>query len=77
MSTSGKPDEDLTSLARRDSISSCRITPVKPVTSTGPVDKGGVSAVVETGMPELRSPEKEKEKWKIQENELVNLAKTK
>ena len=77
MSTSGKPGEDLISLARRDSISSCRITPVNPVTSTGPVDRGGVSAVVETGMPELRSPEKEKGKWKIQENELVNPAKTK
>ena len=61
MSTSGKPGEDVVSLAKKESMSSCETVPVNPVTSTVPVDKGGVRTVVEKGMPELRSPEKKRE----------------
>ena len=63
-STSGKPGEDVVSLAKRESMSSCKTVPVNPVTSTVPVEKGGVRTVVEKGMPELRSPEKKMGKHK-------------
>ena len=51
-------------MARRESMSSCKTVPVNPVTSTAPVDKGGVRTVVEKGMPELRGPEEKQKKRK-------------
>ena len=51
-------------MAKRESMSSCKTVPVNPVTSTVPVEKGGVRTVVEKGMPELRSPEKKMGKHK-------------